>query len=554
MIGAPHTVTDRVDMWLSAWDNTVRGGDQLAHSLWSLASGGLAGMGLGQGSASLIPAGHADLIFSVLGEQLGFLGLLAMAGVYLLLVWRSMRIALRAEAAYSFFLVIGLTLVTALQVLLIAGGILGLAPLTGVVSPFLSFGRSSMAANFALFGIILAVSSRPAKDQRVHFGRTSRVLAIAASAAAVVILARAAWFQVIRADETLVRGALVVNADGARRYEYNPRLIQAARQIPRGDIYDRNGLPLATSDWAKVEAHAAEYNALGVDLEATLPRTTVSFAERAFAGTVRACGLRSKRISNGRKPAAGSSSTATVTARSRGAQRLAMLELAAESGTTDIVATPHGDDVFHFDYNAAREMVERLREVSGGHPRIHLGCELRLSYDNLAAALAEPKRYTIGGGSYLLVEFGEFVPPSAGEVLERLRTAGLTPVIAHPERNASLQRRPELLDEWAARNCVLQITAQSVTGELGRAAKDCSWRLIEAGLALVVASDGHDTSGRPPRLDQAREFISRKWSATRAQTLLETNPMAIVRDEALPLEPEPPEEPRKWYHFSKPRR
>jgi cell division protein FtsI/penicillin-binding protein 2/cell division protein FtsW (lipid II flippase) len=272
VIGVPHTVAGRIDMWLSAWDNPVRGGDQLAHSLWSLATGGLAGTGLGQGSSSLIPAGHTDLIFSVLGEQLGFLGLLAIAGVYLLLVWRSVRIALRAEGAYSFFLVIGLTLVTALQVLLIAGGILGLVPLTGVVSPFLSFGRSSMMANFALFGIILAVSNRPAKDQRVHFGQTSRVLAMAASAAAVVILARAAWVQVIRPDETLVRGALVVNADGVRRYEYNPRLMQVARRIPRGDIYDRNGLPLATSDWFKVQAHAAEYKALGVDLEETAQR------------------------------------------------------------------------------------------------------------------------------------------------------------------------------------------------------------------------------------------------------------------------------------------
>jgi protein-tyrosine phosphatase len=233
---------------------------------------------------------------------------------------------------------------------------------------------------------------------------------------------------------------------------------------------------------------------------------------------------------------------------------LAMLRIAAESGATDIVATPHADEVFHFEPDAARGMVERLREASGGRPRIHLGCELRLSYDNIAAALADPRRYTIGGGSYLLVEFGDFVPPSAGGILEHLRAAGLTPVIAHPERNASLQRRPELLSEWAARNCVLQLTAQSVTGELGRAAKDCSWRLVEAGLAAVVASDGHDTAGRPPRLDEAREFISRKWGATRAKTLLEANPMAIVRNEPLPLEPDPPEPPRKWYQFSKPRR
>jgi len=235
-------------------------------------------------------------------------------------------------------------------------------------------------------------------------------------------------------------------------------------------------------------------------------------------------------------------------------ESLAMLKMAAEAGATDIVATPHADEVFHFDPEAARQMIGRLREACCGRPRIHLGCELRLHYENVAAALAEPKRYTIASGSYLLVEFGDFVPSSAVEILERLHGAGLTPVIAHPERNASLQRRPELLAGWAARNYVLQLTAQSVTGELGRAARDLSWRLIESGQAHAVASDGHDTAGRPPRLDEVREFMSRKWGAGCAERLLVTNPMAIIRDEPLPIGPERPEQPKKWYHFPKLRR
>jgi protein-tyrosine phosphatase len=235
-------------------------------------------------------------------------------------------------------------------------------------------------------------------------------------------------------------------------------------------------------------------------------------------------------------------------------ESLAMLKMAAEAGATDIVATPHADDVFRFDAETARRMVERLREASGGCPRIHLGCELRIEYDNVAAALADPRRYTIAGGSYLLVEFGDFVPSSAGGILERLHGAGLTPIIAHPERNASFQRRPELLGEWAGRNYVLQLTAQSVTGELGRAARDLSWRLIESGQAHAVASDGHDTAGRPPRLDEVREFMSRRWGAECAERLLVTNPMAIIRDEPLPIGPERSEQPKKWYHFPKLRR
>jgi cell division protein FtsI/penicillin-binding protein 2 len=69
------------------------------------------------------------------------------------------------------------------------------------------------------------------------------------AALALVITVRAAYVQIVRADATLVAGALSVQADGMRRYQYNPRLMDIARQIPRGTIYDRNGIPLATSDW-----------------------------------------------------------------------------------------------------------------------------------------------------------------------------------------------------------------------------------------------------------------------------------------------------------------
>lgn len=272
-IGYPRTVSQRVSMWWSPWDNSVRGGGQLAHSLWSLSTGGLTGTGSGLGSPEIMPAAHTDLIVAALGEEWGFLGLAGVYALYGLLMYRCIRIALRAPEIYSFFLVLGLALIIALQILLISGGLLGLIPLSGVVSPFLSYGASAMVANFALFGMILSVSAAlPKKDHSARFGRPVRWLGALLGAAVCVVIARAAYIQIGRADDILIRGALITQADGVRRYEYNPRLLEVARQLPRGDIFDRNGLPLASSSPAVLETHRAEYEKLGVPLSSTTGR------------------------------------------------------------------------------------------------------------------------------------------------------------------------------------------------------------------------------------------------------------------------------------------
>ncbi|MCI0419005.1 MAG: FtsW/RodA/SpoVE family cell cycle protein [Acidobacteria bacterium] len=273
-LGYPHTVAERIQMWLSPWDNTVRGGDQLAHSLWSLASGGFSGTGLGLGDPGIVPAAHTDLILSVYGEELGFLGLLSIFALYASLVYRGVLIALKAPSDYTFFLSLGLTLLMALPVLLISGGLLGLFPLSGIVSPFLSYGRTSMLAHFVMVAILISISSRAATvEQSQPFERPVRWLLRSLAALALVIAVRAAYLQIIRADATLIAGALSVQADGARRYQYNPRLAEIARQIPRGAIYDRNGIPLATSHWEELQKHRGQYLKLGVYLDEVTVRS-----------------------------------------------------------------------------------------------------------------------------------------------------------------------------------------------------------------------------------------------------------------------------------------
>ena len=275
-IGYPATVSGRLDMWLSPWDNAFRGGDHLAQGLWSLAGGALTGTGLGLGQPQRVPEIHTDLVLAAVGEQLGFLGLLAVVTLYALLVWRGFRAAFRAGSAYGFFLALGLSVLIAVQILLIAGGVLGVLPLSGVVSPFLSSGRTAMLANFLILGMILGISARPAADAGEassatrRFQGSARWAGIALAAVLALIVLKAAQVQVLQADRFLTRGVLALQGDGTRRFQYNPRLVDIAQAIPRGDILDRNGVLLATSDPAQIEKNRTVLERLGAtDLPAT---------------------------------------------------------------------------------------------------------------------------------------------------------------------------------------------------------------------------------------------------------------------------------------------
>ena len=274
VIGIPHNVHERVSMWLSPWDNKIHGGDQLAQSLWAYSTGGVTGMGTGRGDPQLVPAGHTDLILSALGEEWGFAGVSLVFGLYALLIWRALRAAVRARSDYEFFLGAGLAAATTLQLLLIAGGSLGVIPLSGVVTPFLSYGRTAMLANFAVIAMLEAISNRGREDSGASpfRGVTAAAGAIFAVAGAVV-LTKAGYVQVARSAAVMGEGTLVMQADGARRYQYNPRLMEIMKEIPKGTIYDRNGLPLATSNWDELEKHRADYKALGIDIDRACPRS-----------------------------------------------------------------------------------------------------------------------------------------------------------------------------------------------------------------------------------------------------------------------------------------
>lgn len=279
--GTPHTVVERVDMWLSPWNNDVRGGEQLAHSLWAFATGGPWGSGPGWGDPSLIPAGHTDLVLPSIGEEWGLPGVIAVCLLFMLLVHRAFRIALRAPTEYGLFLAMGLGTLIALEMLLISGGALGAIPLSGVVSPFLSSGNTGMLANFFIFAVLLGISNQSAREEAVvdatellpedNFGflfRTPvRVASMALAACAIALVMRAFSIQALHDQELLIKDAVVFAQDGVKRPQHNPRLNLLAASIPRGNIYDRNGALLATSSWTTLEQRRAEYDKLGVSLD-----------------------------------------------------------------------------------------------------------------------------------------------------------------------------------------------------------------------------------------------------------------------------------------------
>ncbi len=263
----PRTVVSRVSIWLSPFDNYVRpGGDHLAQSLWTFASGGLWGAGLGLGEPESLPAVHTDLILAAAGEELGFLGLVLIYLLYGVFLHRGLRLSLAAPGHYTFFLGIGFTLLTGLQVALISGGVLGLVPLSGVVTPFLNYGKSSAVMNFAILGILLAISARPsAVGRNEPFRKPVRWAVVAFGVVAAAVVVQAARVQVFGTGQTMSTGALVPQADGHRRYMYNPRVVEASEVIPRGSVFDRNGIPLAVSSATELEGHRDEYERLGVD-------------------------------------------------------------------------------------------------------------------------------------------------------------------------------------------------------------------------------------------------------------------------------------------------
>jgi cell division protein FtsW (lipid II flippase) len=159
-------VKERVDIWLDPWQDPHGKGYQLVQSTYSIANGGYGGTGFGRGTftttggTNLIPYVNTDFIYSALAQELGLIGASALLLVYMVFVLRGFRTSMLADDGFSKLLAAGLTFAFALQAFIIVGGLLRVIPLTGITLPFVSYGGSSIVANFILLAGLLLVSNR----------------------------------------------------------------------------------------------------------------------------------------------------------------------------------------------------------------------------------------------------------------------------------------------------------------------------------------------------------------------------------------------------------
>ena len=217
-----------------------------------------------------------------------------------------------------------------------------------------------------------------------------------------------------------------------------------------------------------------------------------------------------------------------------------MCRMAQADGIQHMVATPHANERYAYDREAHEASLQELRTRFGTGMTFSLGCDFHMSYENLTDLRAHPRRYSIGGERYILVELSNYsISPQVEEAMLSFGDLGLTPVLTHPERNPILQENLARVLDWAERGCVVQITASALSGRWGERPQQAALLLLRHQAVHVISSDAHDTERRPPVLSTARAVAAELFDDDLARSLVLHNPEAIVRGQALPYFPRP---------------
>jgi protein-tyrosine phosphatase len=234
-------------------------------------------------------------------------------------------------------------------------------------------------------------------------------------------------------------------------------------------------------------------------------------------------------------------------------ESIAMAELAIADEITHVVATPHSNSRYLFDFSRVRQLCEELQAKIGDRLKIATGCDFHLNPENLESLRKEPRRFCINQRDFLLVEFNEFsIPPAMDQTLHQIQLAGVRPVITHPERNRILRAHPERLKKWVRQGCFAQVTGDALTGGFGAGARQDALRWIGEGLIHFVASDAHGTRSRPLRLQPAYNVVAKQFGQEKARALFQDNSLAAFEGRELPHVPDVEEEllpPRRKRFF-----
>lgn len=222
---------------------------------------------------------------------------------------------------------------------------------------------------------------------------------------------------------------------------------------------------------------------------------------------------------------------------------VAMAKLAVADGITHVACSPHANGQYNYDHVLYEAIAAELRERLARERvplTVGLGCDFHLSYDNVQAALEDHRPFTINGHGYLLVELPDFgVPRGLTETFYQLQVAGITPILTHPERNPTLQADPMRLVSWLRGGLLVQVTADSVVGRMGKAAEKMAHQLLANRWVHFLATDAHNTTSRPPRMSEAKRMVEKKYGADYAHALVQENPMAAYNGMPMPPQLEP---------------
>ena len=220
-------------------------------------------------------------------------------------------------------------------------------------------------------------------------------------------------------------------------------------------------------------------------------------------------------------------------------EAIEMAAIAAEDGIQQMVSTPHMFNGISHDPEPAEilDRVARLQEAIGDKLKILPGNEVHISHE--IVGYARNNRFTkINQKNYMLVEFPQLsIPLRSDELLWKLRESGLNPILVHPERNAEIQRRPPVVADLIQRGVFIQITAMSVTGEFGTAAKACADTLLKHNCVHFIATDAHRPVKRRPILSHGRDAAAAIIGEAKARRLVVDNPLAVITGEPILTDP-----------------
>ncbi|MGD0444072.1 MAG: CpsB/CapC family capsule biosynthesis tyrosine phosphatase [Edaphobacter sp.] len=222
---------------------------------------------------------------------------------------------------------------------------------------------------------------------------------------------------------------------------------------------------------------------------------------------------------------------------------VAMARLAAADGITHIVCSPHANGTYAYEPLMIAEKIGELQRVLDRDAiavKLGHGCDFHMSYENIQEAKLNPSKYSINGLGYLLVEIPDYgISPGMTETFYQLQLAGLIPILTHPERNPTLQADRTKMMDWLRGGVLVQVTAGSVVGRMGKHAERMAHDLLANRWVHFLATDAHNTTSRAPKMNEAFEVVAQKYGPDYAHLLCVSNPLAAFLGKPLQPQMEP---------------